>query len=1731
MDVFDLRESLIRDYNSYIQSFLHIKDRKIREYVDDMFERGDLWPEALIQLNPSFEQGSRITDLVNENVLHSECNRIFKIKEKPDDPGKPLRLHKHQSDAVRAAKTNQNYVLTTGTGSGKSLAYIIPIVDYVLRNGSGKGIKAIVVYPMNALANSQLGELEKFIEYGYPKGAAPVKFARYTGQESQEQKNEILNNPPDILLTNYVMLELILTRTDEKQLISAAMDLKFLVFDELHTYRGRQGADVAYLARRVKQKLEARDLQYVGTSATLSTEGTFIDQQKKIAEVATQLFGSPVMPEHVIGETLKRVTEEQSVKNPDYVNRLKQRVAQDNSFPTEYNTFIEDPLASWIESTFGLSKEPDTRRLVRSIPRPIGGNNGAAKELAQITGEPFDKCASIIKRALLAGHFCAPHPQTGFRPFAFRIHQFISKGDTVYCSIEDENDRHVTVSGQQYVPNANRQKILLPMAFCRECGQEYYLVRYCADDEGGDRVFCARELSDQVKADNDIPGFLFRSESNPWPDNDEEIIDRLPQDWIIEQNGRLVVRNNRQEYLPSTVGVLPNGRTDDSGLSFQFFASPFRFCLNCGVSYGIRQYSDFPKLSTLSSEGRSTATTILGLSTIRYLKNDTEIRNQAKKLLSFTDNRQDASLQAGHFNDFVEIGWLRAALFKAVSDYGSGGLGHDEIADKVFDALNLPLKEYAVNPAVRYRAETETKKALRNVLGYRIYRDLKKGWRITSPNLEQCGMLEIQYESLEELCANDDDWSGGHPALISASHETRATICKVLLDFMRRELAIKVDYLDTYFQDRIKQQSNQYLVAPWAIDEDERMTSSATLYPRSRNRPGDSQWNVYMSGRGGYGMYLRRGPTLPEYGEKLSVVETEEIIVQILHNLEIAGIVEAIDQQPDNLHGYQLKASCLRWIAGDGTKAFYDPIRVPNRPDEGMRTNPFFIDFYKETALKTLTFEGREHTAQVPYEKREERENRFKEAELPILFCSPTMELGVDIAELNVVNMRNIPPTPANYAQRSGRAGRSGQPALVFSYCSTGSSHDQYFFKRPQLMVSGKVSPPRIDLANEDLVKAHIQAVWLGEANLNLHKSLRDILDLAGDEPSLDLIQEVKDALKDKMKRLQAHNLAEQVLNSVKSELEKSDWYKDNWLNNVLNQVYQAFEIACNRWRELYWSALNQAKNQTAIIHDASRSAEDRRKAEQLRKEAEAQLKLLTEVENIVQSDFYSYRYFASEGFLPGYNFPRLPISAYIAARRIKQKDKDEFLSRPRFLAISEFGPRSIIYHEGSRYIINKVIMPVRDSDELNTSQAKVCQECGYLHPVNEEINQDMCELCGTRLEQPLRSLFRLQNVSTKRRDRISSDEEERLRLGYEILTGVRFGEHGHGPAYQKGVLQVKGSDYAELFYGHTATIWRVNLGWRRRANPNQVGFLIDKERGFWERNEQLVQDGENGTDEQMSDRVERVIPYVEDRRNSLIFKPLKPLTEAEMASLQSALKNAIQVLYQLEDNELAVDPLPTAQDRQQILFYESAEGGAGVLRRLVSDPEAFSLVAKKALEICHYEPETGDDQGRAPGAREDCEAACYDCLMNYGNQRDHELLDRKAIAAILMEMAQSNVSHSPGQQSREEHLSALVAACESQLEREWLYVLEKHGLKLPDQAQYFIEKMQTRPDFFYKGQAVAVYVDGPHHDYPERKERDAAKTDELEDRGYMVLRFGHTDDWLSLIKQYPGIFGTLNEL
>ena len=222
VQVFDVRDAVVDDYRDFTNASIQPLAEDVRAFLDELSADGVQWPDPWISLNPSFATGGTISDLIADGLLHPATAPIFRVKRHSTDVGlTELTLHKHQTDAIRAARAGGSYVLTTGTGSGKSLGYIIPIVDAILRGHEAPadqraGVKAIIVYPMNALANSQLGELEKFLDYGMGTYDRKVTFRRYTGQETEDERREILDNAPDILLTNYVMLELVLTRPHER---------------------------------------------------------------------------------------------------------------------------------------------------------------------------------------------------------------------------------------------------------------------------------------------------------------------------------------------------------------------------------------------------------------------------------------------------------------------------------------------------------------------------------------------------------------------------------------------------------------------------------------------------------------------------------------------------------------------------------------------------------------------------------------------------------------------------------------------------------------------------------------------------------------------------------------------------------------------------------------------------------------------------------------------------------------------------------------------------------------------------------------------------------------------------------------------------------------------------------------------------------------------------------------------------------------------------------------------------------------------------------------------------------------------------------------------------------------------------------------------------------------------------------------------------------------------------
>jgi hypothetical protein len=668
------------------------------------------------------------------------------------------------------------------------------------------------------------------------------------------------------------------------------------------------------------------------------------------------------------------------------------------------------------------------------------------------------------------------------------------------------------------------------------------------------------------------------------------------------------------------------------------------------------------------------------------------------------------------------------------------------------------------------------------------------------------------------------------------------------------------------------------------------------------------------------------------------------------------------------------------------------------------------------------------------------------------------MELGVDISALNAVYLRNVPPTPANYAQRSGRAGRSGQAAFVVTYCAAQSPHDQYYFERPERMVNGYVRPPSIELANRDLIEAHLHAVWLAETGKELSPDIPHVLDLT--QETLPVQKDISAALGDSDVSVRAAGRMERILASIDPELtlEAAPWASDRaaFARATSADAMRHFSKAFDRWRQLYESARTQLIEANRKSETHGISYVERREAKVQQAQANEQLALLERGNSSGGADFYTYRYLATEGFLPGYNFPRLPLYAYVPAVG-SGGPRAAYLQRARFIAIAEFGPGSLIYHEGRAYRVYKAKLPagVRNEEggRLVTETIYVCDECGAGHNQDEP---ERCHACGGTMASihPIRNVLRIDNVETRPAERITANDEDRQRRGFEIQTIFAWPRRDGLIDITSAIATDSEGPILRLDYAPGATISRLNKGLRRRKEKSILGFGIDSATGRWI--------GGNIDDEETQAPDEpikqRVVPIVQDNKNAALIRlQSEALGETAMATLQHALVRGFDLVFQLEEGETMTEPVPTRDKRQAILAFEATEGGAGVLGRLANEPLALGRVARAALELMHYgdiekAAAANDPSILTPDPNADCVKACYRCLLSYYNQTDQEFIDRTndSVLRILLRLVKSKVlpAKSPNRE---------VSASP------WLSAFKKWGLPAPRGEALVVKNVQLR--------------------------------------------------------------------
>lgn len=1881
INIFQFRDELIQHYQSFSQGFTKIAAEDIRSFIKQQFDAYKRFcPEPLIQITPNYKVSCSIDELVRQGVLHPDCAKIFQFN------GQGLNLFAHQYNAINMARSGKSYVVTSGTGSGKSLTFFIPIINAILQEKAQElstpgsllnrpRVRAIIIYPMNALANSQLEEIQKFLQ-----NFSGIRVCRYTGQDDQAARLEMKNNLPDIILTNFMMLEQILIRRSDRFLVNACQDLRFLVLDELHTYRGRQGSDVAMLVRRLRIQMNARNLICIGTSATMASTGSQQDKNAVVANFASHLFGCTFQPEQVISETLDPMTLPIPRSQEEFINFRKQLMqevllaakldeqGQCCLMLHNYDEFKHSAFARWLEQNLSI-----TSKFERAIPQSISSIAGrlTAMLCAPILATPQEVAEFKLPDALLNGQVAAkdgrswlnsevaadgqqvveqnnstvgqdqlnaiwgsddklsvgvgndgkPHvglgngttlstihelfvtctqalknflslfgqndyirtPQ-GKNPFAFKLHQFISGPTRIYVTLQHPQ-RYLTLDGQNFVADPQDPNKFYPLFeayFCRDCGMEYIPVKIT---EGAGRKpnyikvepreFDARDDEEQ-DADECTMGFICPRRPEQGYKGDFE---QLPDEWKDPKKEN-AIKSAKKKAVPELIYLDEYGYCKGNGQPYWLIKGTFQFCVNCLHTFTTAG-SEKHRLLGLSGESRASVTTIISLQLIRqlyqYIWDNALAQNRepslaeenACKLLGFVDNRQDAALQAGHFNDFVLRLVMRSSIIAALRNaqkpmlidslvesickllHFSKDYIHDTEALSNF--MEVPQGETHELISVRFYQALEQ---IQFIFGMKIVDELRNLNLYTCPSLQELHLIKLQYLGLSDMC-NSEQFMAQSAFLSRLSPEARFQIFSDFLDTLCNKQCIDSEYLNEGKISSNLKSSAKNILAKWIPQGVFKNLSPAFVLEKATSSA-KVVLGTKMSG-------INRKIMLHKAWKTINCNLTQEDATQVLHDmismLNKHGLLQqsslkGADNKAD-ITGYRIRSSVILlstdnalshqvmndegamrneldgtiretildkandtavWgkvaqankavgtVAGDlpSTNANYATDLTEPRDDER-----FFARLYLEIAkmlqnptsskslLQTLlNIEAHEHTAQVSSKDREELEQRFRANQndlekwkarrtdlpfkrLPLLFCSPTMELGIDISALNYVLMRNVPPTAANYVQRAGRAGRSGQQSLVLTYCTARSPHDQWFFKHPEEMVQGIVNEPTIDLTNDALIRSHLHAIWLAAGGVSMPNYVCDVLDR--DRTNLPVIPELQfslnpqwplasssqaystntagvgeqdgfsateyaashdysldyaaDELQDNEPQLSPAEIVEKAVDMGRKVLSMVDEpeVQEKWLNNTelesfMARSYQEFDHSFDSWRTHYSSLHSQLKLVSKQLTALNATKEDRERLQSEHTRVLAQIGFMSDTKSYNNNEFYVYRYLANQGFLPGYNFPSMPLQAWLLEKDDQDKNHRSLISRPRFIGLSEFAPFSLIYHQGRIFMSTRIRIPAEnfnsEAKRLNTTVAHACERCGY---ITTDAAANTCEYCASPLrpESDIRNLYKISIVEATERERITVVDENRLSQGLEIHTLFSFAKDtsrltGFLPPL-KCELKYQDQCLGVLTYAQNALIKRINLGWRN--SNDRSGFLINPLNGCWKSSSKSQTDlptrrgkgrknaaltnaalkSQTEAADNEAEVLQKIVPYVEDTHNLLILEP-KGAGAGDtifMATLQAALQRAIEQVYQLEQSELFVEPAPNEHERNLILIYEAGEGGSGVLLNLIRKPEAIQAVAKRALKIMHYDmpqdPATWDMEHIVNyNQNQHCLNGCYDCLLSYYNQREHVYINRR---------------------------------------------------------------------------------------------------------------------------------------
>ncbi len=1550
-------------YKRYLKTIFQISDEDYEnQFIKALAEKDILAKGPYLDAVDTFKKGKSLTQLMDEGLVSRKMEKLNFPKDRT--------LYLHQEKAIRKSKEGKNLVVSTGTGSGKTESFLLPILsslsEEVEKGTICPGVRALLIYPMNALANDQIERLRELLD-DYPE----ITYGSYTGQTKEKQdealadyknlnkgrspkKNELISrevmkkNPPHIMITNYAMLEYLMVRPSDAGFFTGnyAKYWKFIVLDEAHVYKGSTGIEVSMLLRRVASSLPVRKIQYMLTSATLGSE----DQNEDVATFASRLCDSDFDADSVIRAYRQKPGEEtevefknewksyeklaEAIKEED-VDRISSEFKILSGFSSDEEHVKEDIYNYLVKDR----NYWDIRRELQNRPRTV---SSLAYDL---------ECTEqdIVNLVTVASYAIKDMGQL----LDAKYHMFLKATDSAFITLAPSKKLMLTRNNKIF--DNGKEFAVFEAAVCSYC-HDIYLVGKV--DENGyfkqtgvetglgisTALYLGDKISDEIEPedeDNSVEEMMICPYCGKLMSKNPSAVEKCEHD-----SSSFVTVFNLKKPIEEVKTCVACGNTSTvSGVARQFFTGQEAVTSVIGTAL----FEELPAYKTIRQK-------------IKIVddedgfdfddEEETTLEEQeetAKQFIAFSDSRQAAAYFASYFSETYEAILYRRIIIEALKNRKETTTILHFVQD-----LQGYIEKYHVIDAEDGEKEAK-KEAWKAILAELV--------NLNSGNaLQNVGFIKVEVD--DRLIPAAASWN--------LTKEQMSDVANVLLMTMMIDAAIKypimlnADDKDFFlhnghegefnYSDSSKSKKMKSFLPSKAGLSNRRMDYAKRVLTKAA--PGkDAEkflatfWNSVFLGKNILGK-----------SEKGYQVDVEKL--RIVPNAKFYRCPKCSKITPYNVYGVCPTNKCTgELVEIDVAKEYADN---------------HYYRMYQDMEIRKLRVV--EHTAQLDKEKAYEYQNKFKNKQIDVLSCSTTFEMGVDVGSLETVLMRNMPPSPANYAQRAGRAGRSiKSSAYALTFCTKGN-HDFSYFNEPEEMIRGRINPPIFKVENEKIAIRHVYAsafAFFWKVYTEYFKTVANFV----------TVNEVKktNGVEEFKNYILGHpaNLKEFLLKFLPEALiDRFEINSFGWADGLIGEegaLTKAVQDYNDEISKLDFS-LKQALNGNG--GNANYIAMRKRNFEE---------------ESILT-------FLSRKNVMPKYGFPvdTVALSIYETGKNTKNKDIIYHLdlSRDLSMAISEYAPGSQVVADGklitSRFIrkVPNLAWRMYDYVKCDCKTLNIDQHIEYSDP--EHLCK--CRTCGNELEQGRIRTFIVPEFG------FQANKVEKATLVKPKRTYNSEVSYVGNWNNSESQPIINGNRKYEMLFSQNDEM----------AVLNEANFMVCEACGYTD-----VRTSENAlkrvTEKEHETSGGSKCPNKILKKYSLGYRFLTDviqikfcwpeLTEFDQALsvLYAIMKGACNVL-DLEQSDIAgtIEYFmneDTHHGSYKIILYDDTPGGAGHVKRLY-DGAVFERTLKEAYRIVNMCNCGGDAK----------DTSCYSCLRNYANQRYHNIIQRRYVLDFLDQVFDENL-------------------------------------------------------------------------------------------------------------------------